>query len=201
MTLALKTLSGGIGVLSFLIALAWFADLHAIKQQIFVNQIVKMRVAPERLSNPRTQQDNGVAYSSSNIITPDIVRLSARENPASKKSGKAMITNHAPAATRHGAVEGPDGVPAQAVPPAQLQPVRSTLRRQDQEAPFRQPRSERFAARNQLKLTPGATERAPQAERKKQHVPPVFGRTQHVLGQGASLPPIQAQPARPWPRL
>lgn len=116
MALALKMLLGGIGVISILVALVWFANLGGIKARIFVNQIVKMRVSPERLTNPKTPKDYGMAYTDTNIITPDGVRLSAWEIPAPSSSDKTIIMNHALGTTRYGAVEGLDGVPVEYLP-------------------------------------------------------------------------------------
>jgi uncharacterized protein len=116
MALALKILLGGIGVISILVALVWFANLGGIKERIFVNQIVKMRVSPERLTNPKTPKDYGMAYTDTNIITPDGVRLSAWEIPVPSSSDKTIIMNHALGTTRYGAVEGLDGVPVEYLP-------------------------------------------------------------------------------------
>lgn len=51
-----------------------------------------------------------MAYTDTNIITPDGVRLSAWEILAPTRSDKTIIMNHALGATRHGAVEDLDGV-------------------------------------------------------------------------------------------
>jgi uncharacterized protein len=116
MALALKILAGLIGATAILVGMIWFANLGAIKERIFVNQIVKMRVSPERLSNPKTTQDYGMSYSNIDIITPDSVRLSGWEIPAPIKSDKTIIMNHALGTTRYGAVEGLDGVPVEYLP-------------------------------------------------------------------------------------
>lgn len=116
MGLVLKIIAGLIAAAAILVGLIWFANLGGIKERIFVNQIVKMRVSPERLSNPKTPQDYGMSYLNIDIITPDGVRLSGWEIPAPTKSDKTIIMNHALGTTRYGAVEGLDGVPVEYLP-------------------------------------------------------------------------------------
>jgi dienelactone hydrolase len=116
MGLTLKVIAGLLGVAAIFIALVWFANLGGLKERLFVKQIVKMRVSPERLGNPKTPQDYGMAYRDASIITPDGVRLSAWEIPAPAPSGKTIIMNHALGTTRYGAVEGLDGVPVEYLP-------------------------------------------------------------------------------------
>lgn len=116
MTLTLKIISGVIAVALLLISLVWFGNLGGLKERIYIDQIVKMRVSPERLSNPKTPQDYGMAYNNTDIITPDGVRLSAWEIPAATESDKTIIMNHALGTTRYGAVEGLDGVPVEYLP-------------------------------------------------------------------------------------
>ena len=57
----------------------WFVNPLDIRDLVLVNQIVKMRVAPERLNNPKSLSDYGMKYSDVNIVTADNVRLSAWE--------------------------------------------------------------------------------------------------------------------------
>lgn len=116
MALTIKIIAGLIGAAAIFISLVWFANLGGIKERIFVNQIVKMRVSPERLANPKTPEDYGMAYMDTNIITPDGVRLSAWVIPAPEHSDKTVIVNHALGTTRYGAVEGLDGVPVEYLP-------------------------------------------------------------------------------------
>jgi uncharacterized protein len=94
----------------------WFTNLFGLKEHIYVNQIVKMRVAPERLTNPQTPQDYGMAYTDVNIMTADNVRLSAWEIPAAQPSDKTLIVNHPLTTTRYGSVEGLDGVSVEFLP-------------------------------------------------------------------------------------
>ena len=54
----------------------WFVNPLDIRDRVLVNQIVKMRVAPERLNNPKNPRDYGMNYSDVNIVTADNVRLS-----------------------------------------------------------------------------------------------------------------------------
>lgn len=116
MALALKIILGLTGALTILACLIWFGNLGGIKERNFVNQIVKMRVSSERLTNPKTPKDYGMAYTDINIMTPDGVRLSGWEIPASSRSDKTIIMNHALGTTRYGAVEGLDGVPVEYLP-------------------------------------------------------------------------------------
>ncbi|MFN3213981.1 MAG: alpha/beta hydrolase [Henriciella sp.] len=97
-------------------ALVWFADLGGLKTRLFVGQIVKMRVSPERLTNVKTPADYGMSFSDVDIMTPDGLRLSAWEIPAPIASDKTIIMNHALSTTRYGSVEGLDGVPVEYLP-------------------------------------------------------------------------------------
>jgi pimeloyl-ACP methyl ester carboxylesterase len=116
MGLTVKIIAGFVGVVVIFIALVWFANLGGLKERLFVKQIVKMRVSPERLGNPKTPRDYGMPYTDTNIITPDGVRLSAWEIPAPAASSKTIIMNHALGTTRYGAIEGLDGVPVEYLP-------------------------------------------------------------------------------------
>lgn len=111
-------ITGGGVVLGAIALLAgvWFTNLFGLKERIYVDQIVKMRVAPERLENVRTPADYGMAYSDTNIITDDGIRLSAWEIPAATPSDRTLIINHALSTTRYGSVEGLDGVPVEFLP-------------------------------------------------------------------------------------
>lgn len=99
-----------------ILAIAWFTDLRGIKTKFYVNQIVKMRVSPKRLSNPKNPSDYGMNYKSVDIITADNVRLSAWEIPAQTKSNKTIILNHPLTCTRYGSEEGLDGVSVEFLP-------------------------------------------------------------------------------------
>lgn len=105
-------LSGAIA----LIAIVWFTDLGGLKTTLYVNQIVKMRVSPKRLSNPENPLDYGMAYKDIDIITDDGIRLSAWEIPAESASNKTIIVNHPLTTTRFGSVEGLDGVSVKFLP-------------------------------------------------------------------------------------
>lgn len=94
----------------------WVTNLGGLKERIYVNQIVKMRVSPERLVNIKTPKDYGMDYTDHDIMTPDGIRLSAWEIPAATASDKTIIMNHALSTTRYGSVEGLDGVPVEYLP-------------------------------------------------------------------------------------
>ena len=82
---------------------------------MLTNMIVKQRVAPKRLDNPKTPSDYGMPYVAVDIQTPDGVRLSAWEiiNP---NSNKVAIINHPLTCTRYGTETGLDGVPVEFLP-------------------------------------------------------------------------------------
>ncbi len=107
---------GGLVLLVLALAVVWFTNLGGIKERIYVDQIVKMRVSPERLVNVKTPKDYGMDYVDRDIMTPDGIRLSAWEIPAAKPSDKTIIVNHALSTTRYGSVEGLDGVPVEYLP-------------------------------------------------------------------------------------
>ena len=50
-----------------------------VRDSILVDQIVKMRVSPKRLGNPKNPGDYGMNYQRKDIVTTDMVRLSAWE--------------------------------------------------------------------------------------------------------------------------
>ncbi len=98
------------------LGLVWATNLGGIKQRIYVDQIVKMRVSPVRLVNVKTPNDYGMNYVDRDIMTPDGIRLSAWEIPAPYASDKTIIMNHALSTTRYGSAEGLDGVPVEYLP-------------------------------------------------------------------------------------
>jgi hypothetical protein len=111
MTIALS-LVGSIALL----AGVWLTNLFGLKEGVYVNQIVKMRVAPERLTNPKTPLDYGIVYTDVDIMTADNVRLSAWEIMAATPSDKTLIVNHPLTTTRYGSREGLDGVAVEFLP-------------------------------------------------------------------------------------
>ena len=111
MTIALS-LVGSIALL----AGVWLTNLFGLKEGVYVSQIVKMRVAPERLTNPKTPLDYGMAYTDVDIMTADNVRLSAWEIMAATPSDKTLIVNHPLTTTRYGSLEGLDGVAVEFLP-------------------------------------------------------------------------------------
>lgn len=113
---ALKIGVIGLLILSIGLAIVWFTNLGGLKEGIYVNQIVKMRVSPQRLENVKTPEDYGMAFDNIDILTPDNIRLSAWEIPAKTASDKTIIINHALSTTRYGSVEGLDGVSVEYLP-------------------------------------------------------------------------------------
>ena len=83
--------------------------------KLLTNMIVKQRIAPKRLGNPKTPSDYGMEYTAVDIQTPDNIRLSAWEiiHPDSKK---VAIINHPLTCTRYGTETGLDGVPVEFLP-------------------------------------------------------------------------------------
>ncbi|MFZ1815861.1 MAG: alpha/beta hydrolase [Rhizobiaceae bacterium] len=112
MLYALGTIAG----IAVLAAVFWFANPMGMRDTLLANQIVKMRVAPSRLGNPKTPGDYGMAYSDVDIMTDDNVRLSAWEIPAAEPSERTVILNHPLTTTRYGSESGLDGVPAEFLP-------------------------------------------------------------------------------------
>ena len=88
----------------------WFVNPLDVRDRVLVNQIVKMRVAPERLNNPKNPSDYGMKYSDVNIVTADNVRLSAWEIKSPQPSDVTVIVNHPLTTTRYGSEKGLDGV-------------------------------------------------------------------------------------------
>ena len=111
-----------IGILSVVavvigaLAFVWFVNPFDVRDKILVNQIVKMRVAPKRLENPKAPIDYGMAYTDVDIMTADNVRLSAWEIPAPTRSNKTVIVNHPLTTTRYGSDAGLDNVAAEFLP-------------------------------------------------------------------------------------
>jgi hypothetical protein len=66
---AIKTIGLSLAGIVAVLAGVWFTNLFGLKEGIYVSQIVKMRVAPERLTNPKTPQDYGMAYTDVEIMT------------------------------------------------------------------------------------------------------------------------------------
>lgn len=102
--------------LTVLFLVIFLTGWSGLKSKIYVNQIVKMRVSPKRLSNPKNPSDYGMNYKSVDIITADKVRLSAWEIPAQTKSNKTILLNHPLTCTKYGSVEGLDGVSVEFLP-------------------------------------------------------------------------------------
>ena len=65
--------------LVILAAAFWFTNPLGLRDKALANQIVKMRVAPKRLGNPKNPSDYGMSYRDVDIVTQDNVRLSAWE--------------------------------------------------------------------------------------------------------------------------
>ena len=93
-----------------------FTNPLGLRDKALANQIVKMRVAPKRLGNPKNPSDYGMSYRDVDIVTQDNVRLSAWEIPASAPSDRTVILNHPLTTTRYGSDEGLDGVSAEFLP-------------------------------------------------------------------------------------
>lgn len=113
---AIMTIALSLGSIVAVLAGVWFTNLFGLKESVYVSQIVKMRVAPERLNNPKTPTDYGMAYTDVEIMTADNVRLSAWEILAPSPSDKTLIVNHPLTTTRYGSVEGLDGVAVEFLP-------------------------------------------------------------------------------------
>lgn len=114
-----KMLVYALGAVVGVVALAaafWFTNPMGLRDTVLANQIVKMRVAPARLSNPKNPGDYGMAYSDVDIMTNDNVRLSAWEIPAEARSDRTVILNHPLTTTRYGSEAGLDGVSAEFLP-------------------------------------------------------------------------------------
>lgn len=94
----------------------WFTNPLGLRDTLMSNQILKMRVAPARLGNPKTPGDYDMAYSDVDIITDDGIRLSAWEIPAASPSDRTVILNHPLTTTRYGSETGLDGIAAEFLP-------------------------------------------------------------------------------------
>jgi len=106
----------GVGVVVVVGAVVVLANPFNVRNQFLAERIVELRVAPERLPNPKTPADYGMEYRDVDITTADNVRLSAWEIPAATPSGKTVIVNHPLLTTRYGSDEGLDGVAAEFLP-------------------------------------------------------------------------------------
>lgn len=106
----------GLGVVVVIGAVVVLANPFNVRNQFLAERIVELRVAPERLPNPKTPADYGMEYRDVDITTADNVRLSAWEIPAATPSGKTVIVNHPLLTTRYGSEEGLDGVEAEFLP-------------------------------------------------------------------------------------
>ena len=107
---------GAVAGVAVLLAGVWFLNPLGVRDTLLVNQIVKMRVAPRRLENPKNPGDYGMQYSDVDIITNDNVRLSAWEIPSATPSDRTIVLNHPLTTTRYGSDTGLDGVPAEFLP-------------------------------------------------------------------------------------
>lgn len=108
-------LLGG-GVVLVAAAVVVLANPFNVRNQFLAERIVELRVAPERLGNPKTPADYGMEYKDVDITTADNVRLSAWEIPAASPTGTTIIVNHPLLTTRYGSDEGLDGVGAEFLP-------------------------------------------------------------------------------------
>lgn len=97
-------------------AVVVLANPFNVRNQFLAERIVDMRVAPERLDNPKTPADYGMDYQDVDITTADNVRLSAWEIPAATPTSTTVIVNHPLLTTRYGSQEGLDGVEAEFLP-------------------------------------------------------------------------------------
>ena len=94
----------------------WLVNPLDVRDRVLVNQIVKMRVAPERLENIKNPSDYGMNYIDVNIVTADNLRLSAWEIKSPQPSNVTVIVNHPLTTTRYGSEKGLDGVSAEFLP-------------------------------------------------------------------------------------
>ncbi len=97
-------------------AFVWFANPFDMRNNLLVSQIVKMRVAPARLENPKDPGDYGMVFKDVDIMTADNVRLSAWEIASPSPSDKTVVVNHPLTTTRYGSESGLDGVAAEFLP-------------------------------------------------------------------------------------
>lgn len=106
----------GVGIVVAGLVIGLLTNPFNIRNEILARSIVDMRVAPERLPNPKSPRDYGMQYSDVEFTTADNVRLSAWEIPSSTPSNKTVIVNHPLLTTRYGSEEGLDGVEAEFLP-------------------------------------------------------------------------------------
>ena len=108
-----------ISVVSFVVVAGvfiWVVNPFDVRDRVLVNQIVRMRVAPERLKNIKNPSDYGMNYIDVNIVTADNLRLSAWEIKSPQPSNVTVIVNHPLTTTRYGSEKGLDGVSAEFLP-------------------------------------------------------------------------------------
>ena len=108
-----------ISVVSFVViagVFIWIVNPFDVRDRVLVNQIVKMRVAPQRLENVKNPSDYGMNYIDVNIVTADKLRLSAWEIKSPQPSNVTVIVNHPLTTTRYGSETGLDGVSAEFLP-------------------------------------------------------------------------------------
>jgi hypothetical protein len=77
-----------VGVVVVGLAFVVLANPLNIRNEFLANRIVELRVAPERLGNPKDPSDYGMDFHNVDIVTADNVRLSAWEIPAAAPSKK-----------------------------------------------------------------------------------------------------------------
>ncbi len=105
-----------VGVVVVALAFVVLANPFNIRNEFLADRIVKLRVAPERLENPKDPSDYGMNFDNVDIVTADNVRLSAWEIPATTTSNRTVIVNHPLLTTRYGSEKGLDGVEAEFLP-------------------------------------------------------------------------------------
>jgi len=108
-----------ISVVSFVVVAGvfiWVVNPFDVRDHVLVNQIVKMRVAPERLENIKNPSDYGMNYIDVNIVTADNLRLSPWEIKSPQPSNVTVIVNHPLTTTRYGPEKGLEGDNAEFLP-------------------------------------------------------------------------------------
>lgn len=105
-----------VGAIVVGLAFVVLANPFNIRDEFLANRIVEMRVAPERLGNPKDPSDYGMDFDNVDIVTADNIRLSAWEIPAATTSNRTVIVNHPLLTTRYGSELGLDGVEAEFLP-------------------------------------------------------------------------------------
>jgi len=105
-----------VGVIVVGLAFVALANPFNVRDEFLAARIVELRVAPERLGNPKDPSDYGMDFVDVDIVTADGIRLSAWEIPAAATSNTTVIVNHPLLTTRYGSEEGLDGVAAEFLP-------------------------------------------------------------------------------------